>query len=394
MKEKRVLIIIPSFGIGGTMSSLKALLSSIDCPYLKVDIFPLYRAGSNSNSIIPNAHILKESIWLSASIKKSRGLKRYIQIVLQIIKKVLSLLSIDINPFYARMGARELNFRQYDCVISYSEDLTKFVSFLPINRKIAWTHSVYSRYKGLIGGIDELKYYKCYNYIICVSEYAKADFISVYSSLKEKVRVIYNCCDENRLRVLSQEFIPIEYITKQKYKQLTFVSVGRLDPVKQFSCIPQIARDVKEKVGPCFKWFIIGGACGNGEEAITISLRIKELGVEDVVFLIGEKTNPYPYIANSDVFVHTSSSETFGIVVQEALVLGVPVVLNNYGSASETVIDGENGIITSLDKIASTIIKIITDGPYLQRLKQQATDVEHRRALLHTETPNKLLDLL
>lgn len=393
MKRKKVLFIIPSFGMGGTLSSLKAMLSLIDNKFVKIEIFTLYKVGPNSESI-PNAQILKESVWLSASIKETRGLKRYVQILLRIIKNLLSFFQIDVTPFYVRMGAKELHLEQYDCVISYSEDLTKFVSLFPVKHKIAWIHSVYSRYKELKGGKDELNYYNCFNHIVCVSEYAKLDFISVYDSLKEKVRVVYNCCDEKKIKKLSQAYLPTEIIRKEKNNPFFIVSVGRLDPVKQFSSIPRIASEVKEKLGPCFTWLIIGGACGDGGEAATISSNIIQYQVSDVVSLLGEKKNPYPYIANANVLVHTSSSETFGMVVQESLALGVPAILNNYGSATETVTDEVNGRIVPLNQIANVLIQMLTDSVYYQIIKGNAVSSELKNTILHTESPSKLMGLL
>ncbi len=393
MEEKKVLFIIPTFGVGGTLSSLKALLSLIDSVHIKVDVFALYKVGPNSMSI-PNANVLKESIWLSTSIKESKGLKRYLQLLLRGIKIILSKFRIDVTPFYIRMGVKELHLEHYDCIISYSEDLTKFVSLFPIKHKIAWTHSVYSRYKELNGGKDEIDYYNCFDYIVCVSEYAKNDFISVYASLRDKVRVIYNCCDENRLIKLSRAYSPVEYANKDHLRQFTIVSVGRLDPVKQFSYIPQIAGDVKQKVGSCFKWLIIGGPCGDGKEELSICSKINEYEVGDVVFLIGMKKNPYPYIAQSNVLVHTSSSETFGMVVQEALALDIPAIVNDYGSANETVINGVNGIIVPLNRIADILIKMITVQDYYQTFKKQVSAVEHKKAVFHTEAPIQLMNLL
>ena len=393
MIRKKILVIISTFGMGGTVSSLKAMLSLIDHRLVEFDVFALYKVGPNINSL-SNANILKESVWLSASIKETRGLKRYVQILLRIIKNLLSFFQIDVTPFYVRMGAKELHLEQYDCVISYSEDLTKFVSLFPVKHKIAWTHSVYSRYLELTDRGCELNYYKCFDYIICVSEYAKMDFISVYDSLKEKVKVIYNCCDEKKLTELSKAYIPEEFNRTDKLRQFYIVSVGRLDPVKQFSAIPRIASVVKAKLGSCFKWFIIGGACGDGKEANTISSKIVEYQVGDIVSLLGGKENPYPYIVNSDVFVHTSLSETFGMVVQEALALGVPAVLNNYGSAYEMVIDGVNGRVVPISQIADVLINMIRDHAYYQGIKNQTMITGQKESILHKESPTLLVKLI
>ena len=390
--EKSILIIIPSFGIGGILSSLKAMLSLIDTRLVKVDVFAIYKVGPNIQSI-PNATVLQESIWLSASIKERCFIVRITQLFLRFVKEFLRLFRLDISPLYIRIGANKLHSEQYDCVISYSEEITRFVSRFPAKKKIAWTHSIYSRFKSVVGR-DELEDFKRFDNIVCVSEYSKQDFISVYGILRDRVRVIYNCCNEQKLRDLAQSYTPAELAERRDAGKFIIVSVGRLDPVKQFSSIPQIAKDIKSLVGDCFEWDIIGGICGNGEEEKRIKDGIDKNQVGDVVHLLGMIDNPYPYIANADVLVHTSSSETFGMVIQEALVLGTPAVINDFGAASETVKNGCNGLIVPLNQIASVIVRMIKDSAYYQRLKNNATDSVLKERILHAEALENLVELI
>lgn len=389
MTEKKILFIIPSYGEGGTVSSLKAMLSLIGSQ-VSVDIYPIYRVGPNKEEL-SNANIVDESIWLSASIKESGILKKVSHLLLSAIRMALALIKIDITPFYLKIGAKRLHLEKYDCIISYSEELTKIVSIIPARKKIAWIHSVYSRYQNLNGGKDEYKYFKNYDKIVCVSDYAKEDFIAIYRSLSDKVRVIYNCCDVQRIKTLSEAYTPLEFSDDNIFK---IVSVGRLDPVKQFSSIPMIAYELKKEVGPYFKWLIIGGPCGDGKEADRISSNIIEFQVEDVVQLLGSKSNPYPYIARADTLVHTSSSETFGIVVQEAMSLGIPAILNNYGSAKETVKDGYNGRIVPISQISRVLIQMINDSSYIQQLRVNIMDLDQKTTIVHSESPAKLIELI
>ena len=393
MDVRKVLVFIPSFGMGGTVSSLKSLLSLSDPKRILVDIFPLYSVGPNKNEL-PNSRILKESVWLSASIK-DRGLGvKAIHFFLRLVKKLFRVVGIDLTPLYIRIGAKRMNTDSYDCVVSYSEDLTSLVSQIPAKKRIAWIHSIYSRYFRMIKERDESVFFEQYDHIVCVSEYARKDFLSVYEQFTNKTLVIYNCCDEQRIQALSKEFYPKEFVKSAKSSCLFIVSVGRLDPVKQFSKIPQIAYRIKQQLGDCFRWFIIGGPCGDGQEAHIISNEINKYNVSDVVLPIGAKSNPYPYIANADVLVHPSSSETYGIVIQEALALGIPAILNNYGSAQETVIDGINGKIVPLEKIAEQVINAITDCEFLNSMRKNIQEQNRQSSVLHLETSTLLFNLL
>ena len=60
-----------------------------------------------------------------------------------------------------------------------------------------------------------------------------------------------------------------------------------------------------------------------------------ELNVENEVHFLGFQANPYPYLKESDIFISTSISEGFSLVICEALVLGIPIVATNTAGALE-----------------------------------------------------------
>ena len=62
--KKRVLVIISSYSIGGTISSIFSLLSVIDRNMIDVDVFARSQVGPYEGRL-PNCKILDENIWLS-----------------------------------------------------------------------------------------------------------------------------------------------------------------------------------------------------------------------------------------------------------------------------------------------------------------------------------------
>jgi len=51
------------------------------------------------------------------------------------------------------------------------------------------------------------------------------------------------------------------------------------------------------------------------------------------------------FLANADLYVHTSFTETFGITSLEAMKLGVPVLSTQNGCINEHVVPNVNGIV-------------------------------------------------
>ena len=85
---------------------------------------------------------------------------------------------------------------------------------------------------------------------------------------------------------------------------------------------------------------------GDGEERPLIENTIQECGVSNHVHLVGAKGYeelPF-YYANAGAFIHASTTEQWGLVVNEAMASGLPVLVSNRcGCAKDLVKDGGNG---------------------------------------------------
>ena len=76
--------------------------------------------------------------------------------------------------------------------------------------------------------------------------------------------------------------------------------------------------------------------------------------------MLGKKENPYPYIANCDIYVQPSRYEGKSVTVREAQILGKPIIITNYPTAKSQVKDGIDGIICNInnDSIAEAIYNL------------------------------------
>lgn len=103
----------------------------------------------------------------------------------------------------------------------------------------------------------------------------------------------------------------------------------------------RLAKRLKDE-GYAFSVQIIG----QGEELDNLIDLSKRLNVQDEVVFMGFKSNPYPYLSNSDIYISTSLSEGLSLVICEALVLGLPVVATKTAGALELLDNGEYGVLT------------------------------------------------
>lgn len=76
--------------------------------------------------------------------------------------------------------------------------------------------------------------------------------------------------------------------------------------------------------------------------------------------MVGKISNPYPYIKNADIFVHTSYVESQGLAILEAMALGCPSVVTESVGAKSFVIDEVNAILVkqNVDSLVNGILKL------------------------------------
>ena len=363
MKE-RVLYVISSFGTGGICRALQNTLNCFDIDKYEIDVFAIIPEGVYSGKFV-NCNVL-ESNYLLSSICPNyytlHGLKKVVGYTAKIVNRLSGGRFITFVMKY--VANRVVKKRRYQAVVAYSEGLpTKFVSEVSHPNKIAWIHCDYQNYLKIVGQ-EEYSIYKSFQHIVCVSDYTRRSFLNTYLDFSSKTQYIYNVLDSQFIKESSEQ----EHIVQYENNLMNVVSVGRIDPVKRFSEIPRIVSQMKNsnKV----KWYIVGPAVGNQEEYKLLKSNIEKYEVQSQVVLLGEKSNPYPYITNADILACTSVSEACPYVINEAKILGVPIVSTNFGSAFEFIDNYKDGIITPLEKMANVMDNLIDNQDLYRRIKK------------------------
>ena len=139
------------------------------------------------------------------------------------------------------------------------------------------------------------------------------------------------------------------------------------------------------------KWYIIG----DGELYNDIKNKIHDLGLENYIFMLGKKTNPYPYIKYADILVHPSYVESQSITVLEAMALRTPCIVCRSLGPEEFIKSGINGILTekSIDSLVLGIKTVIKSLDHSETMINEAlvTVKEQYAPLVIVEKLNNLL---
>lgn len=179
--------------------------------------------------------------------------------------------------------------------------------------------------------------------IIAQTEYSKEDIHKHYRVPKENIRVIRNIVDKDFLTKMSREFIPNEF----KKDAYNIVASGALYSVKGFDLLIDAMKTVAESHEKA-KLFILGDERYEEGYRAKLEQQIQTLNLENKVFLMGHKDNPYPYYKHADLFVLSSRKEGFPNVVLESLFLGTPVVATKCVDFSGVIKEG-NGYTVELN---------------------------------------------
>jgi len=264
-----------------------------------------------------------------------------------------------------RKAARKYKNREFDVAVNYLEiDSPKFIlGSINAKKYVQWIHidvancNYIDEMDKLAAQMDNV------NAIICVSETARKSFCERYPNLREKTELIYNFFDKQDIIKKSNE--QFEYTGKRPF----LLSVGRMTVQKGYVRFVEILlRLVSE--GFDFEYHILGV----GSELEQIEQKIKELGLEDRVFLDGVTDNPYKHMKNCDLFVLPSLWEGFPTVTVEAKTLGCAVMATRVAGVDEQVIHGETGYIVknTEDAIFEGLKELLSNRELLEKIKNNS----------------------
>jgi glycosyltransferase involved in cell wall biosynthesis len=127
------------------------------------------------------------------------------------------------------------------------------------------------------------------------------------------------------------------------------------------------------------RFIIVGGAYDNVARRVLDALigMCETLGITEKVSFVGNVSNASHYLCDMDVFFMCSrpGTETFGLVVIEAMAAGVPVVAFANNAMPEIIEDGRTGFLVpegDVEMAAERISQVLSDRVLSDRLVRSA----------------------
>lgn len=262
---------------------------------------------------------------------------------LEFLKKDVKIIDLKINRIrYAVFSVLKLIWKnQPDFVFGGWGEVSAFLSptvpFFKKTKFIARETNVVSQHVKRKEIRFFYKFYNNFDTIIAQSDDMRNDLIENYTIQPQKIVKINNPVDVAWIQQKMEEEIK-EFSSEFK----NVVAIGNLSQRKGFDLLLTVFEKLKEEK---IKLFILGDGADKGK-----LIEQKEKSELINVEFLGNKKNPYSYLAQADLFVLSSRYEGFPNVLLEAGVCGTYALANNCpGGINEIIEEKVNGEIASIE---------------------------------------------
>lgn len=380
---KKILFVMNTMGRAGAETALLELLRRIDRSEYDISLFVLTGQGELINSLPLGVKLLNRYSD-TTSVHSREGRKHLFVSGLKVLLKRFNF--VRLLPYFAVNAAEMIKKRnlqiekllwrafsdgaersetKYDLAVSYIEGAAAYyvADHVMADKKAAFIHVDYKK-SGYTRNLDKDCYLK-FDRIFGVSKEVTDVFLNVYPELAGKTEVFHNLIDTEGIRRKADS--GIGFI--DDFSGIRLLTVGRLMAQKSFETSIKACYILK-KHGENIRWYVLG----EGDRREKLQALIEKLGLERDFILCGAVDNPYPYMKEADIYVHCSRFEGKSIAVQEAQVLGKPIIVSDCSGNREQVIPDEDGVICEFDprSIAKSIYELIHDENKRDKISKNA----------------------
>lgn len=182
---------------------------------------------------------------------------------------------------------------------------------------------------------------------VALSEIVQDSIAEVYNMAKERIPVVYNGSD------LGNCIKKIDYDINGTVK---LIHVGRFSEQKNHKGLIESFAKIHSAYSNTTLTLL-----GDGEKREEMEQYVETLSLSDCVTFMGNQSNVYTYLKDSDMFVFPSIYEGVPMTLIEAMGTGLPIVATNVGGIPNMIVDKESGSLVKcdVDKVYEACIELI-----------------------------------
>lgn len=398
----RILFVINTLGQAGAETALLSLLQTLakekgEVRY-EISLYVLTGQGEMASRLPADVRLLNKK-YREESVLTAKGRKYLKKTVLKAMftrGTVVKLLPYLVKNTCAMLGKKrllpdKLLWRvlsdggmvlpeEYDLAVSYLEGGAAYfvADHVKAAKKAAFIHVDYEK-AGYTRALDKDCYLK-FDKIFTVSDEVREAFLKAYPELPEKTEVFHNILNKEEIVRRAEEG---EGFT-DGFTGIRLLSVGRLTAQKAFEVSVDAMKRLKD-AGKNVRWYVLG----EGDQRKKLQEQIDALGLTEDFILYGAVNNPYPFMKQADIYVHASRFEGKSIAIQEAQILGKPMVVSDCSGNREQVRHSKDGLMCGLtpESLAENIMLLLDDEALRRKLgaaaaKKNADAAEEIQKLL------------
>lgn len=383
---KKVLIVAYSMDVGGVERALLGLLSNINYSEMSVTLRLARKKGELMNEIPKQVRVEEiESIsnnWnlftkplLPQILACLSTLQHFVKGVRLLYDYICFKFFGHYHTLFNHICQGDVCQEEFDLAISYAgpSSLLDYyiVNCVKSKKKVAWIH--FDVDKCGINNKSEEKLYKEFDKIYVVSEEGKRRFDLMFPEVSFKSEVFHNLINAKKIRESAQAQSSNSIFHEGC---VNIAVVGRLSKEKgQNRALEALSILVKRNYNVFLT--LVGGGLYESD----LREMADRLGVTDRIYISGVTTNPYPYMANCDIYLQPSLHEGFCITLAEAKLFGMPIVATEFTGAQEQLSDYRQGFVVGHDSrlIADSLAQIIDKGLYLRKFPEETTETDYKK---------------
>ena len=372
----RILFVINTLGQAGAETALLSLLQTLarekgEARY-EISLYVLTGQGEMASRLPADVRLLNKK-YREESVLTAKGRKYLKKTVLKAMftrGTVVKLFPYLVKNTCVMLGKKrllpdKLLWRvlsdggmvlpeEYDLAVSYLEGGAAYfvADHVKAAKKAAFIHVDYEK-AGYTRALDK-DCYLAFDKIFTVSDEVREAFLKAYPELPEKTEVFHNILNKEEIVRRAEEG---EGFT-DGFTGIRLLSVGRLTAQKAFEVSVDAMKRLKD-AGKNVRWYVLG----EGDQRKKLQEQIDTLGLTEDFILYGAVNNPYPFMKQADIYVHASRFEGKSIAIQEAQILGKPMVVSDCSGNREQVCHGKDGLMCGLtpESLAENIMLLLED---------------------------------